>query len=99
MNPESTERRQHPRSAASGDVWIAEDAPGTPELQGSLIDISAEGFRAAFKQPSPATGSCVRFRIPSQNRQGFARVMWRRILGGMHESGFHLSLIEQTPAG
>ena len=80
------ERRKEPRQAASGWVELLVDGPEPCLVVGELVDRSAHGFRAEHKSNLLVTGMEVTFR--SQDRDGRARVMWTRIDGARHMSGF-----------
>ena len=80
------ERRREPRQPASGWVELLVDGPEPSLLVGELVDRSEHGFRVEHKSTLLSTGMEVSFR--SADRDGRARVMWTRIDGTRHLSGF-----------
>jgi hypothetical protein len=80
------EKRREPRQPAHGPVWIHFDNPQSIEIQGQLIDVSANGFRMSHGYPSLGAGQVVNF--SHQSAKGSARVMWNRILDRTVETGF-----------
>ena len=80
------EQRKEKRESAAGEVRLALDDAGSPEFVGHLLDCSKSGFRASHTHTGLSTGQRVRFRDAA--RQGFALVMWNRILPDYLESGF-----------
>ncbi|HLI82967.1 MAG TPA: hypothetical protein VKV17_03565 [Bryobacteraceae bacterium] len=57
-------------------------------MDGILLDISANGFRALHNCPTLAAGYNVLFEHAGQ--KGRARVVWTRIDGGQVQSGFYV---------
>ncbi len=81
------ERRREARRAASGPVdLILRDPLRTRTLQGSLLDVSDHGFRAAHGFAGLTCGQEVDF--DHQGRHGRARVAWTRVTQEGVESGF-----------
>lgn len=80
------ERRTHPRSAATGKVWLCWYAPRWTEVEAYLKDVSAGGFRASHNAWDLEVGQEVEFR--HAYAEGRARVVWTRVLAGTAESGF-----------
>ncbi len=80
------EQRAEVRSPAQGGVWFSLDGPDPRQFQGSLVDYSRRGFRAAHPQTSLTAGQRVLFR--HSFGEGLAVVMWNRILERHVESGF-----------
>jgi hypothetical protein len=81
-----SERRRENRAVARGSVRLS--VAGQPPLRitASLLDLSANGFRAAHNQTDLSAGLEVEF---SHSRaHGRARVIWTRVLGQAAESGF-----------
>jgi len=84
MNAPRIERRRSPRIQAEGAVWLTSAAGARSE--GTLADISGEGFRARHSMLGLCAGETVGFAY--QGREGRARLMWTRIHEGVAESGF-----------
>jgi hypothetical protein len=80
------EQRTEDRIPAQGEVWFVPEAPDSRQFQGSLVDYSTRGFRAAHPQASLSAGQRVHFR--HSFGEGRALVMWNRILERHVESGF-----------
>ncbi len=84
---EFQEKRREPRFDATGNVRIEiEDEPGPFLLEGRLLDVSRNGFRAEHHHPGLARGQTVRF--SHGYGKGLARVIWNRITGEATETGF-----------
>jgi hypothetical protein len=83
------EQRLETRRPAEGDVRLVlgEGGAGSDEVRGTLLDRSANGFRAQHDCPGLTCGQIVQFRL-SASSQGQARVVWTRILGNRVETGF-----------
>ena len=81
------DRRREPRRPARGEVrlWVSTE---TPTVQGRLLDISRNGFRAAHNQKDLAAGEEIIFQHASG--AGRARGVWNRIHAGKVQSGFLL---------
>jgi hypothetical protein len=86
VSASTIDRRAEDREPASGEVIMALVAPGAPLLRARLVDISAQGFRAAYDSASLPSGSIVRFR--HARTVGTAKVVWNRTVGDKWESGF-----------
>jgi hypothetical protein len=82
-----SERRHEERRSAEGEVTLWLDEPAG-EITGRLIDMSGSGFRAAHPAITLRSGQIVRFQHGP--RQGTARTIWTRIVGGFVESGFRI---------
>lgn len=80
------EQRSEDRNPARGEILFALEGPDFRQFQGSLVDYSRRGFRAAHPQESLSAGQRVRFRHAFG--EGQAVVMWNRILERHVESGF-----------
>lgn len=80
------EKRREARREASGQVHVTSIDPQRLEIDGRLMDVSANGFRMAHACASLQSGQVVEFAHPEA--KGRARVMWNRILAGGVESGF-----------
>jgi hypothetical protein len=63
------------------------DYPGS-SLQGVLLDVSTNGFRAIHNSPTLASGQIVLFE--HSGCTGRARVVWTRIDGSQVQSGFYV---------
>lgn len=81
-----TERRKERRRSATGKVELLLRDPLPEKIEGRLVDISAEGFRASHKYSGLSSGHEVYFHHDSA--EGQARVMWTRVLSGRAETGF-----------
>ncbi len=57
-------------------------------FQGDLLDTAATGFRARHGRLSLASGQLVHFEFAGRN--GVARAIWTRIIGGQAETGFRI---------
>jgi hypothetical protein len=83
----AVEQRREPRRPAHGTVRIGR-ATGAA-IGGRLIDISANGFRAAHPCATLASGEIVSY--SHEHSEGQARVVWTRVTTGSSpsvESGF-----------
>lgn len=80
------EQRREPRRAASGSVIVRTRGPRPVEVEGRLVDVSANGFRMAHDSMDLETGALVEF--GHGEASGTARVVWNRIAGDAMESGF-----------
>ena len=79
-------RRREERYKGEGEVRLFFEDPTRQEVNGSLLDYSNNGFRAAHKYCALHTGQVVDFRHVIAN--GKARVMWNRIIEDRVETGF-----------
>ena len=90
------EQRREPRRAAGDEVLFLFGAslPDTHDgtVRATLLDRSANGFRAQHDCAQLTCGQLVKFRLAKS--KGLARVVWTRILGDRVESGF---LILRSP--
>jgi len=81
------ERRREDRLPASGPVRLALlDAVPSKQLEGRLVDVSRNGFRASHGFAGLTSGQEVQFEY--KGRRGKARVAWTRVAAGEVESGF-----------
>lgn len=79
------DKRKEPRRPAEGEVRITLDDPHA-EIRGTLVDISASGFRASHQHSGLTHGQVVKFKHVVG--AGKARVMWNRITEQNVETGF-----------
>jgi hypothetical protein len=79
------ELRREVRYVCEGDVRLTPEACHGASIGGELLDVSASGFRAAFRQPLPPVGAEVEF--AHQFFRGLARIVWIRLVDGRHEAG------------
>ena len=86
MNPPATEQRREIRHRGQGNVLVRSESPGSRDIQGRLVDVSASGFRMAHDCSALTAGQYVGF--AHVEARGRARVVWTRILDGSVESGF-----------
>lgn len=87
MNPVlRRESRKEPRRTAQGDVVIRLSVPNALEIRGSLVNISASGFRVAHGYRALEAGQTVEF--THVEASGHARVVWNRVFGERVETGF-----------
>ncbi len=84
--PLTKERRRRERRPARGEVLLVVDSPALVEIRGSLLDVSLAGFRASHRYTALCAGQEVCF--CHSLGQGWARVIWNRVLGDRVESGF-----------
>ncbi len=82
------ERRRKERQAAEGEVVLFLEDPEPIEIQGRLVDVNATGFRAGHQYTALRAGQLVTFRHAFA--QGFAQVVWNRVIGNLVESGFQI---------
>jgi hypothetical protein len=80
------EQRTEDRRPAHCEVWFVPEAPDSRQYRGSLVDYSGRGFRAAHPLRALSAGQRVHFRHAFGD--GWALVMWNRILERHVESGF-----------
>ena len=80
------ERRKQPRTAVSGKVDLVLRDPLPEKIEGELLDISRDGFRASHDHSGLRPGLEVHFHY--QGEQGQARAMWTRVSSGNVETGF-----------
>ena len=87
MNDIFHEKRREPRLPANGNVAVDPDDPIVGNgFEGTLMDVSAGGFRARHRCPALYPGLVVSF--AHSQAHGQARVVWNRIQGEDVESGF-----------
>ncbi len=82
------EKRREERRVASGGVRVRFTNPEPLEIDGRLMDVSANGFRMAHACVSLQSGQVVDF--AHVEACGRAQVMWNRILPGGVETGFRV---------
>ncbi len=81
------EKRREPRQPTSGQVAVNPEDPMVGQgFEGTLVDVSAGGFRARHRCVGVYPGLVVQF--SHSKARGEARVVWNRILGEDVESGF-----------
>ena len=80
------EKRSEARREASGTVRVIFEDPAPLEIDGKLMDVSANGFRMAHDCASLRSGQVVQF--SHFEAKGRARVMWNRIQASGVETGF-----------
>ena len=80
------DRRREPRAAARGEVELFLDHASGDSVVARLLDVSANGFRAAHDCADLHTGLEVEFQHP--HGSGRARIMWNRVVEGRWETGF-----------
>jgi hypothetical protein len=86
MNPSVAEQRRETRRQGRGNVLVRSESPGSRDIQGRLVDVSASGFRMAHDCAGLTAGQYVAF--AHVEAKGRARVVWTRILDDSVESGF-----------
>ncbi|MGI8744334.1 MAG: PilZ domain-containing protein [Bryobacteraceae bacterium] len=79
-------RRSEPRVTQAGDILLSFDDALHRDIHAHLVDISNNGFRAAYGYPALSPGQLVAFQHATA--RGTARVIWTRIIGARIESGF-----------
>ena len=85
MLPKSN-RRSEKRVIGAGDILLSFDDPLHCDFRADLVDLSQNGFRAAYEYAPLSPGQLVAFE--RANARGTARVIWTRIIGARTESGF-----------
>ena len=86
MNPSGEEQRREARRRGRGSVLVRSENPGSRDIQGRLVDVSASGFRMAHECTVLTAGQYVKF--AHVEAKGRARVVWTRIAAEAVESGF-----------
>ena len=86
MPPKLSNRRSEERATHGGDILLSSEDPLHRDIHAHLIDISKNGFRAAYEFPALSPGQLVAYR--HAGARGKARVMWTRIIAATIESGF-----------
>jgi hypothetical protein len=86
MNLSIAEQRRETRRRGHGNVLVRPESPGSRDIQGRLVDVSASGFRMAHHCSALTAGQYVQF--AHVEAMGRARVVWTRILDNSIESGF-----------
>jgi hypothetical protein len=87
MSDPHSDLRREPRQPATGQVAVNPEDPMVGHgFEGTLVDVSAGGFRARHRCPALYPGLLVQF--THSKARGEARVVWNRILGEDVESGF-----------
>lgn len=89
MNPSVAEQRRETRHLGHGNVLVRSESPGSRDIEGRLMDVSASGFRMAHDCSALTAGQYVAF--AHVEAKGRARVVWTRILDDSVESGFVLA--------
>ena len=86
MTPRHSEARREPRRPASGSIRVAFRNPQEVKIEGTLIDLSASGFRMAHSFARMEPGQIVDFAHSAAT--GKARVVWNRVADARVETGF-----------
>ena len=86
VNPLIAEQRRETRRRGHGNVLVRPESPGSRDIQGRLVDVSASGFRMEHACSALTAGQYVGF--AHVEARGRARVVWTRILDDSVESGF-----------
>ncbi|MEO8051310.1 MAG: hypothetical protein ABI833_12915 [Acidobacteriota bacterium] len=89
MTTSVAEQRRETRRSGHGNVLVRSESPGSRDVQGRLVDVSASGFRMAHDCAALTAGQFVAF--AHVEAKGRARVVWTRILDHSVESGFVLT--------
>ena len=89
MSLSVAEQRRETRRRGTETCWCAPESPGSRDIQGRLVDVSASGFRMAHDCSALTAGQYVAF--AHVEAKGRARVVWTRILDDSVESGFVLA--------
>jgi hypothetical protein len=86
MSVAGAENRREARYPGRGSVLVRSEGPGSRDIRGKLVDVSANGFRMAHDCTALTAGQYVEFsHVESKGR---ARVVWTRIVAEAVESGF-----------
>ena len=85
-NTSGEEQRREARREGHGNVMVRSENPGSRDIQGRLVDLSASGFRMAHECAALTAGQYVKF--AHVEAKGRARVVWTRIAAQAVESGF-----------
>ena len=80
------ERRNSPRSEASGLMRVTVTDPVRISVEAELIETSQMGFRISHESKDLVPGVVVEYSI--SHTSGHARVIWTHVLEGRHISGF-----------
>ena len=83
----AADRRQDKRSICQGGVRLTIDGEGIV-IDGELLDVSAQGFRAFYGSEPLQQDTIVRFEHTFF--RGRARVVWSSMVNGRVQSGFHI---------
>lgn len=86
MPPKLSNRRSEERVIQAGGIVLSSEDPPHRQIHAHLVDISTNGFRAAYEYPALSPGQLVAYQHASA--RGTARVIWTRILAATVESGF-----------
>jgi hypothetical protein len=86
MSVSIAEKRREARHPGQGSVLVRSENPGSRDIQGRLVDVSASGFRMAHQCAALTAGQYVEF--AHVEAKGRARVVWTHILAEAVESGF-----------
>lgn len=82
----SIEHRREPRFLCRGEIWLALRFPEPIQLKANLVDISNNGFRAAYEGCLLPANTEIHFR--HHLFLGRARVVWSQQFAGRSQSGF-----------
>src|SRR5436309_2594676 len=80
------DKRREVRRPGKGRVLVQWSNPRAQEVEGKLVDVSANGFRMAHSCSALTAGQVVAY--AHVEGRGRARVVWTRIESGAVESGF-----------
>ena len=80
------EKRREARRLTTGEVRVKFTDPVPLEIDGKLMDVSANGFRMSHDCAVLHSGQVVDFIYVEA--KGRAQVVWTRILAGGVETGF-----------
>jgi len=83
-----SERRNEPRSAATGEIRLRQSDVLSGAFAGRLMDIATGGFRARHGRLTLTSGQLVDFEF--DGHCGLACVVWTRIVDGEAETGFRI---------
>lgn len=86
LGPGALDPRRELRRPATGPVTVRFGYQKVSEVRGSLVDVSASGFRMAHECITLETGQTVEFF--HSEASGNARVVWNRIVDRSVETGF-----------
>ena len=82
------DRRQKERVPAEGEVVLFFEDPEAVEIQGRMVDLSADGFRVVHRHRELRAGQEVTFH--HSFGIGLPQVVWNRVLGHHVESGLRI---------
>ena len=88
MKTPTAERRAAERRPVEGEVRLRQTGVIAPPFGGTLVDLSASGFRARHACLALKSGDRVDFEFAGMS--GCARAVWTRIVDGRAETGFSI---------